>query len=624
MLDEVHLSLTEAFSHYGPTPLAVYEEEGTLYSETLSFAAELASGAQTPIPLDYREGSEAISVSELAFGKEGYRRTHLGEHHYGGILSVSQYNRDTAPTELNNLLGLPMPFVLTQSFHYLSKTSAVEVVELQINRMNNADDKGLRQIKALDGALDQLVSNELCLGGHHMTISTTASDREVLDKQIAMAQAALNSGARLIGKREKLGAEAAYWAQIPGNSSYITRNAPITSRNFAGLNVFHSESKGRESGNHWGDAVTLLCTKNQTPYWFNFHHPKDVGNTIIVGPTGEGKTVLVGFLLAQMEKLAVTRFYFDKDLGARAGILAMGGDYSTLKKGIPTGYNPCACEDSQENREFLRTWIAMLAGGELATSDKVAIGEAIHGLFSLPFEQRRLSELLKFIQTDGRDGLSDRLKEWTGTERLGWVFDNEKDDLSLDGSIQGFDVTDFLDDREIRTPILAYIFHRMEKVMDGRRVCIAFDEGWKLLDDPEFSGYFRDQLKTIRKKNGMTLFATQEPHDILATAMAKTILSQSFTKIFLRNYEATEDDYCDGFGLTQQELAQIKKLPPRQFMIKQVEMRAIIDFNLRGLEDSIAVLSGTAANNELLDVLLDEVGPDPENWLPLFHERRSK
>ncbi len=622
-LEDVHLSLTEAFSHYSPVTLTLYEESGITYSEPLSFAAEIASGTRVKIPLDHREGSEAISVSELAFGPEAYRLTHGGQHHYGGILSVVQYNQDTAPTELNNLLALPMPFVLTQSFHFLEKTAATQMVELQINKMNNAGDHGQNQIDAMDIALDQLVSNELCLGGHHMTLSTTGANIASLDKQIAVAQAALSSGARLIAKRERLGAEAAYWAQIPGNSSYITRNASITSRNFAGLNVFHRDSSGRETGNHWGDAVTLLRTKNQTPYWFNFHHPKDVGNTILIGPTGEGKTVLALFLLAQLEKLDVTRIYFDKDRGAEVGIRAMGGAYSTLRKGEPTGYNPCCCEDTRRNREFLRTWAGMLAGGHLTTSDHEAVDEAIDGLFRLPLKERRLSELNSFIQQSGQDGLNARLKEWTGTERLGWVFDNDQDDLSLDASIQGFDVTDFLEDMEVRTPILAYIFHRMDEILDGRRVCIAFDEGWRLLDDQEFSGFFRAQLKTIRKKNGMTFFATQEPHDILDTAMSKTILSQSPTKIFLRNHEAKADDYCEGFGLTEQELNQIQKLPPRHFLIKQGQMAAVIDFNLRGLDDHIAVLSGTAATNKLLDTLLEEVGPSPEHWLPLFHERRK-
>jgi len=305
----------------------------------------------------------------------------------------------------------------------------------------------------------------------------------------------------------------------------------------------------------------------------------------------------------------------------------MGGKYSTLRKGESTGFNPCRCEDTVRNREFLRDWLGMLvrpATGRLSATEQQSIDEAITGLFTVSMEMRRLSEIYAFIQGHGEDSIRDRLGEWVGDGRLAWAFDNEEDNLELGEVFQGFDVTDFLEDQEVRTPILSYIFHRLDDVLDGRRACIAFDEGWRLLDDEDFAAYFRAQLKTIRKKNGITFFATQEPHDILGTASAKTIISQSPTKIFLRNYEAREDDYCAGFGLSKQELRLIQTMPPRHFLIKQGAMVAVIDFALRGFEEEIAVLSGTAANNKLLGSLIKEYGDDPSDWLPLFHERRDK
>lgn len=626
-IEDVHLSLSEAFSHYGPTPLSLYEAQGHLYSEPLSFAAELVAGIPSKIPFDYREGSEAVSICQLKFGREAYRQRTDGHEHYGGIVSVATYAQDTAPTELNNLLKLPFAFVLTQSFHFIEKTRATRTMEIQINKMNNAGDYGRSQIEALDVALDQLNSNELAMGGHHMTLSTSAESPEKVSALLAKAQAALSSGAHVVAKREGLGAEAAFWAQIPGNSSYVTRYAPITSLNFAGMNVFHGEPAGRERDNHWGLPVTLLKTGSQTPFWFNFHHPKDLGNTILIGPSGEGKTVLALFLLAQLEKHDVTRVYFDKDRGAEIGIRAMEGKYSTLRKGYDTGFNPCRCEDSIPNREFLREWIRMLGrphSGRLTAAEQQSIEDAVDGLFRLPLENRRLGRVWEFIQGHGENSLRDRLGEWVGDGRLAWAFDNQEDHLDLEKDLQGFDVTDFLEDQEVRTPILSYIFHRLEDVLDGRRVCIAFDEGWRLLDDVDFAAYFRMQLKTIRKKNGITFFATQEPHDILGTALSKTIISQSPTHIFLRNDSAQDDDYCAGFGLSPQELRLIQTLPPRHFLVKQGAMVAVIDFRLRGLDEEIAVLSGTAANNKLLNSLLQEHGDNPADWLEPFHDRREK
>ena len=71
--------------------------------------------------------------------------------------------------------------------------------------------------------------------------------------------------------REDLALEAAFWAQLPGNFAMRPRKAPITSRNFAAMVPFHNYPAGRASGNHWGEALTLLVTSAHSPYHFSLH-----------------------------------------------------------------------------------------------------------------------------------------------------------------------------------------------------------------------------------------------------------------------------------------------------------------------------------------------------------------
>src|SRR5204862_186715 len=78
---------------------------------------------------------------------------------------------------------------------------------------------------------------------------------------------------------------------------------------------------GRATGNHWGDAITVLETTSGTPYHFNFHNG-DLGNFTVIGPSGSRKTVILTFLLAQASKLAPRTVYFDKDHGAEIFIRA--------------------------------------------------------------------------------------------------------------------------------------------------------------------------------------------------------------------------------------------------------------------------------------------------------------
>ena len=125
--------------------------------------------------------------------------------------------------------------------------------------------------------------------------------------------------------REDLALEAAFWAQLPGNFAMRPRKAPITSRNFAAMVPFHNYPAGRAVGNHWGEALALLSTSAHSPYYFSLHASdptdpdggsrKDTGHTFICGPTGSGKTVFIGFLVAMLHRQGATQVIFDKDRG---------------------------------------------------------------------------------------------------------------------------------------------------------------------------------------------------------------------------------------------------------------------------------------------------------------------
>ena len=45
--------------------------------------------------------------------------------------------------------------------------------------------------------------------------------------------------------------------------------------------------------------------------------------------------------------------------------------------------------------------------------------------------------------------------------------------------------------------------------------------------------------------------------------------------------------------------------------------------DLAGLDDEIAVLSGRTETVNLLKTIREEVGDDPADWLPIFHQRRN-
>ena len=122
-----------------------------------------------------------------------------------------------------------------------------------------------------------------------MTVMCFDKTIKSLENAISMAEVEMmNTGVYVV--REKWNMEPAYWSQFPGNFDYSVRQATINSKNFAGMASFHNYPTGKKFGNHWGEAVTVLNTTSKTPLYFNFH-VRDIGHTMIVGPTGAGKTV---------------------------------------------------------------------------------------------------------------------------------------------------------------------------------------------------------------------------------------------------------------------------------------------------------------------------------------------
>ena len=159
---------------------------------------------------------------------------------------------------------------------------------------------------------------------------------------------------------------------------------------------------GRATGNHWGEAVTVLETTSATPFFFNFHEG-DLGNFTIIGPSGSGKTVVLNFLTAQAQKYSPRTILFDKDRGSEIFLRSLGGRYERIKRGAATGFNPLALPDNAVNRAFLKEWLANLLKAEGA-EEETAIAKAIDEIFAHGPELRRL-RFMRDLLGGGREVL---------------------------------------------------------------------------------------------------------------------------------------------------------------------------------------------------------------------------
>ncbi|MFT3906777.1 MAG: VirB4 family type IV secretion/conjugal transfer ATPase [Steroidobacteraceae bacterium] len=640
--------IVASLARYEPERLGTYERRGRQHSRLLEFLGLLINGEHQPMPLPRAPLREVLSTSRPLFGTEVLECRMPTATRLGAMLGIKEYPTPTTVGMFDALLSAPFPFVLTQSFTFLTKAAGQGLLQRQHARMANAGDFAVSQAEELVLALDALTGNEFVMGDHHFTLqvladapSTRPADIETglreLNDHVAQARALLADAGMTVA-REDLALEAAYWAQLPGNFGYRPRKAPITSRNLAAMANFHNFPTGRAAGNHWGDALALLISSAQSPYYFSLHASdpadpeggsrKDTGHTLICGPTGSGKTVFIGFMVAMLARQGVTQVLFDKDHGLEILVRALGGEYLPLRSGRPTGFNPLQLPETPENLEFQKQWLRCLVRGAapLSIREESDLDHALRGTLTLEPERRRLSRLIEFTDVTRSEGVHARLARWcesTGGD-YAWVFDNPEDVVVRRlGSrpIIGVDVTEFLNNDLVRAPISLYLFHSVRTLLDGRRFVCWADEFSRLLDDAAFEQFAKDGLKVWRKLNGVFCCATQSPSDAIRSGIARTIIEQTATKVFFPNPDANIEEYRNGFGLTEREFLLIKeRLEPgsRMFLVKQGHCSVVCGLDLKGFDTELDVISGRISEVERMNRLIEVHGAEPERWLPQF------
>ena len=173
--------------------------EGHPHSELMSFLGLLVNGERGAWALPTAPIAEVLTTSRLLFGTEAMEYRTPRETRFAAFLGIKEYPTPTSPGLVNRLLAAPFPFVLTQSFAFLPKSTAQGLLSRQFHRMTNAGDLAVSQAEALKAALDQLSGNEFVMGDHHfslqvMTEPVAAEDRA--GERVGDAHAQRQRGAR--------------------------------------------------------------------------------------------------------------------------------------------------------------------------------------------------------------------------------------------------------------------------------------------------------------------------------------------------------------------------------------------------------------------------------------------
>lgn len=624
-LQEATFRLLATFRDYGARTLGTRETPHGLHSEPLEFLGRLVNSCDyQPMLVPTMDIAKYLPVNRTYFGARALEVRGPSHKKFGAIVSIKEYAPHTAAGLLDSFLQLPFEFIITQSFQFINRQTNLGSMQRQQRKMMQAEDVAISQVAEISDALDMQMSGHVSFGNHHMTVLCLDDNLAAIENNVSMAIAELvNIGINPV--REKLIMEQCFWAQLPGNFEYIGRPSKINTLNLSGFASMHNYPMGKIAHNHWGDAVTVFDTTSGTPYYFNFHL-RDVGHTTVIGPTGAGKTVLMNFLAAQSQKFNCRMFMFDKDRGAEIFVRAMGGKYTVIEPGERCHFNPLQLPDTMENRNFLVEWLKTMVtiNDEPFTADDLdKLQEAINVNYKLDKKDRILRNIAPILGLEGPGTLASRLRIWHSDGQYAGLFDNETDVIDFFGdTIFGFEMGEVLADRISLMPTLLYIFHRIHLSLDGTPTMIILDEAWALIDNKVFVSKIKDWLKTLRKLNGMVVFATQSVEDATQSDISATLIQQTATHIFLPNPKAT-DDYKRSFMITDREFNLIKNtdMGSRYFLCKHGKDVIVARIDLSGMEEVVHVLSGRAETVAILDEIRARVGDDPDDWLPLFYEQ---
>lgn len=605
-LNQIISSIMETLSRTNPRRMTISGGEWLgLLRSIISGEFNLLTPGRKYTPLNDLIANASIMFQGDAFTVFGSNSRNTK---FGAIVTLKDYPNETFAGILDGL-DLASDMVVTNSFTPTEKIEALQKIQRVARQMAAAEDAAKSLQYQLEQAADDQASGRVAFGNHHCTIAVYGdSETELDDSMGQITRAITNIGGSMV--RESFAARAAFFAQIPGNYSYRTRASMISSHNFAELGALHGAARGRaKSLSPWGEAITTLPTGNGEPYRFNFHlagqkNERTIGHSLVLGQTGSGKTIGSAFLMAQAMRLNPRIIVFDKDQGLEMPIRAMGGDYTPVKMGEATGFNPFEAESDDRGAAWLTDWLeAMLKpkDGELLPIQIEALAKAARDNSKAAKNLQTISHFRSQLRAvdDGKD-LHTRIGRWDKGGQFEWLFNGKgKDSLSFDKDIVAFDLSEIFDNNDVRTAWLSYVFRRIERIVeDERPTLLIMDEAWKLLDDPYFQSRLKDWMLTMRKKNVAVILLTQRISHISESAAGGAIIESVATRLIYPSNRNTTDELAP-LDLTDRErdFLMQSNVGHRLALMQSGDDSTIIDMDLHALGPLLPILGGGKGEN---------------------------
>jgi type IV secretion/conjugal transfer VirB4 family ATPase len=513
-------------------------------------------------------------------------------------ISVRAYPTTSSPGLLDRLNELGVAYRWTCRFMPLDKEDARKAVTL-VRKRWFAKRKGVMALikeavtkepslledpdataktSDADAALAILGGDYASIGYFTPTITLMGPDADRLADRVREVESAINR-AGFVCKVEDVNAVEAWLGSIPGQAYADLRRPLVSSLNLCDMMPMSAIWPGPSRNAH----LTAECAKRghpgaqpplmfartagTTPFRFDLHQG-DVGHTMIVGPTGSGKSVLLNTIALQWLRYPEAQvFFFDKGASSRASTLLAGGQFFVLGGDqSDLAFQPLADLEGPEDKTWAQEWVQDIVsaeGVEITPGVKDEIWGALKNLASGPPEQRTLTLLAATIQDQA---VKSALLPYTLAGPHGHLLDAQ-DNSRVTARWQTFEMSELMGSKAALQPVLTYIFRTLERRFDGRPTLLVLDEAWLFLDQGVFAAKIREWLKTLRKFNVAVVFATQSLADVARSSIAPALIESCPTRVFLPNPDAHTPQIAslyEGFGLNAQQLQIVAGATPKR------------------------------------------------------------
>lgn len=623
-LDEAEQSMTSTLASFDVFKLTQDPTTNNARITLGEFLGSQVSPASRPAPRNTGMNLSDVLAGDIVwFRPDGIIEfTSAQVKKYAVAIGLKRIGDDMSATMTTELSSLNMEMSISRYVEPMSKAEAIIKLE-QHGRLAAASSfnpaSTVQSFAAAQAMVEGSDDSRASLCAYSQTIFVYGSSiDEVLRNETVVRQVLSSNGATAV--RETGASQASWFLQFP-TLDLLPRPYKLFSFNIAFDFMLDKPATGLERSD-WGKGpIANFQTLSNTVYQHQFHvsdEPAALGHGVVIAPTGSGKTVLMEFLsLMASRHRDVKHFFFDRYRGTAIYNLAMGGKYLSLNsEPLPWsevgGMNPFDCEDTDENRSFLKLWLSSISGCD-NNDDITEISDAVDIAFDeLERGERSLSTIHEAAFSPGSK-IRKELLQWVSPTGYGPIFNAERDAIDIeDNWLTTFDMTKLLEDPKLGAATVHYLMHKIRDTMRRNKApgFIFIDETEPLLRDPNFKRLFAISLQEFRKIRGVVISVFQRPEAIRDSGVSQLVRQQSGTYYLFQNPGARASDYGE-FELSERELAfvlgqsGIAKKAKRSILIKRPlsQESVIFDVDLSSLGPHLKIFSSSSSDVSLVSEL---------------------